>query len=90
MLVSAMLTCNGLCEAVSRPTPSILLAGRYQWQIWKVLKCFGFLIYDLVYLIILPEFVFIYDLIYLIILPKCPFIYEEIYLIILPTFFIYL
>ena len=31
---------------------------------------FGFLIYDLIYLVILPEFLFIYDLIYFIILPK--------------------
>ena len=70
MPVPAMLTCNGLCQAVSRGAPYILAAGRYQWQIWKVWKCFGFLIYDLVYLIILPDFLFIYDLIYLIILPK--------------------
>ena len=54
MPVSAMLTCNGLCHYVSRPTPYILVVGRYQWQIWKVLKCFGFLIYDLIYLVILP------------------------------------
>ena len=101
MLVSGVLDLQGLCPTVSNPNPPKVFAGRYQWQIWEVLKIFGFLIYDLIYFIIWSDFLFIYDwillynfteiafiydLIYLIICPKFPFIYDLVYLIICPKF----